>query len=279
MSTPAERFRHRVAAADAEIDLVEAALLIACSEYPALDIAAYLTRIEDLAQAFKRRLWPDISAADTLLRLNRFLFDEQGFSGNPDDYYDPRNSFLNDVLDRRCGIPITLAIIYLAIGRRAGLALEGVSFPAHFLVKCRLREGTVVLDPYAQGASLSLEDLQQRLRAMGGDISPGRAEVAALLEPASNKQILARLLRNLQQIYRRNREWLKMLAATDRIITLLPGHAEEYRNRGLIYLDLECFRAALSDFQVYLELLPNAKDAADVRQRVVELQGFTARLN
>ncbi len=133
MSAPSQRLRQMVAGPDEAINLAEAALWIACLEYPALDVAAYLDCIADMAEVLKKRLRPDISAADTIVMLNRYLFDELGFSGNTADYHDPRNSFLNEVLDRTRGIPITLAILYIEIGRRVGLPLHGVSFPGHFL--------------------------------------------------------------------------------------------------------------------------------------------------
>ena len=122
------------------IDLAEGALLIAADEYRGLDVRRYLARLEEMGTALKRRLRSDISATEALIALNRYVFDELGFSGNSDDYYDPRNSFLNDVIDRRLGIPITLSVVYIEIGTRVGLALQGVSFPAHFLVKCAVRD-------------------------------------------------------------------------------------------------------------------------------------------
>ena len=146
MTPQAERYANLVSGADEEINLAEGALLIASDEYVNLDIAAYLARLDQLAASLKRRLRPDISPADTILALNRFLFEEQGFTGNAADYYDPRNSFLNEVLDRKCGIPITLAVVYVEIGRRIGLTVQGVSFPGHFLVKCLLRNGAVACD-------------------------------------------------------------------------------------------------------------------------------------
>ena len=277
--TPTERWKEIVAGPEEEIDLVEAALLVAAPEYPGLDIAAYLARLAEIAAALKRRLRGDISPTETLIALNRYLFDELGFRGNIGDYSDPRNSFLNEVLDRRLGIPITLSLITVEVGRRVGLALHGVSFPGHFLVKCMLRDGAVVLDPYARGASLSLEDLQQRLGALRGGAMPAPDMVRHLLAAAGKKTMLARMLRNLKGIYRERRDLARALAAADRIIALEPGAAEEYRDRAGVYLDLECFRAALSDFRNYLMLKPAAEDAAVVQQRVVELQQIAARLN
>jgi regulator of sirC expression with transglutaminase-like and TPR domain len=274
-----ERFQCVVAADDATINLAEAALLIAAEEYRDLDVAAYLARLDDMAAALKRRLRPDISQADTVIALNRFLFDEHGFAGDAANYYDVRNSFLNDVLDRKRGIPITLALVYIEIGRRIGLPVQGVSFPAHFLVKCPLRDGTVVLDPYSKGASLSFDDLRQRVKALRNGAMPTRSMVAEMLAAAGNKEIIVRILRNLKGIYWHQKAWAKALRATDRIISVMPDAAEEYRDRGMIYLNLECFRAALFDLQAYLTMLPVARDAESVRLQVIELQAVAARLN
>ena len=279
MSATLTRLQEIVAGTDDAIDLAEAALIIASEEYRDLDIAAYLAQLDQMALTLKRRLRPDISQADTIIALNRFLFDELGFSGNAADYYDPRNSFLNEVLDRKRGIPITLALVYIEIGRRIGLPVQGVAFPAHFLVKCQLREGTVVLDPYAKGISLSMDDLLQRVKRLRDGAEPTRSAVAGMLAAATSKDILVRLLRNLKAIYTHHKEWMKALAAIDRIITILPETAEEYRDRGMIYLSLECYRAALFDLQAYLKMLPAAGDAEAVRQKVVEAQAIASRLN
>ncbi len=278
-SVAAQRFQQIVAGPDEAINLAEAALLIASEEYRDLDIAAYLARLDELGAALRRRLRPDISQADTIIALNRYLFEELGFSGNAADYYDPRNSFLNEVLDRKRGIPLTLALVYIEIGRRVGLPLQGVSFPAHFLVKCQLREGTVVLDPYAKGISLSLDDLRQRVKGLRSGAQPPKSVVAGMLAAASHRDILVRMLRNLKAIYSHHKDWLKALTATDRIITMMPELAEEYRDRGMIYLNLECYRAALFDLQAYLKMLPVAEDAETVRQKVVEAQAIASRLN
>jgi regulator of sirC expression with transglutaminase-like and TPR domain len=278
--TPATRWREIAACADHDIDLAEAALVIAAQEYRDLDVAGYLQRMAEIAATLKRRLRGDISTADAILALNRYLFDELGFSGNAVDYYDPRNSFLNDVLDRRLGIPITLSMVYVEIGQRVGLALRGVSFPGHFLVKCALRDGAVVIDPYARGASLGLDDLRQRLRVLrGGAAEPSDDAVRQMLVAASKKDILARVLRNLKTIYLQKQDLERALSACERIILLDPQSAEEYRDRAAIYSDLECFRAALEDYQRYLALQPKAGDADAVRGKVAELQQLAARLN
>lgn len=277
--TPAETWNEIVAAPEEEIDLVEAALVVAAEDYPGLDVAAYRARIDELAATLKRRLRADISPTDALIALNRYLFEELGFAGNVGDFYDPRNSYLNEVLDRRLGIPITLSLVHVEIGRRIGLAMHGVGFPGHFLTKCILRNGAVVMDSYARGASLGVEDLQQRLKVLRGGSLPTPDMVAQLLAAAGKKSILARLLRNLKGIYRERRDLARALAAADRIIALEPAAAEEYRDRAGLYLDMECFRAALSDFRNYLMLNPKAEDAAVVQRRVVELQQIAGRLN
>lgn len=279
MTPQAGRFAQVVSGPDEAINLAEAALLIAAEEYRELEIEAYLVRLDEMAGTLKRRLRADISQADTVIALNRYLFDELGFAGDAANYYDARNSFLNEVLDRRRGIPITLALVYIEIGRRVGLPVHGVAFPAHFLVKCNLRDGTVVLDPYAKGASLSFDELRRRIRALRNGVEPTKSMVATMLVAASNREILARILRNLKGIYSHHKEWMKALTATDRIISVMPEFAEEYRDRGMIYLNLECFRAALFDFQAYLKMLPVARDADTVRQKVVELQALASRLN
>jgi regulator of sirC expression with transglutaminase-like and TPR domain len=262
-----------------EVNLAEGALLIAADEYENLDVDGYLMRIEDMAATLRRRLRGDIGPTESLLALNRYVFDELGFAGNTDDYYDPRNSFLNDVIERRLGIPITLAVVYIEIGRRIGLPLAGVSFPAHFLVKCTLREGTIVIDPYARGASLAIGDLQERLKSFSREIELDPAVLTAVLAAAGPKEILARMLRNLRGIYKNRGERLKALAATNRIVALLPESADDYRERGDLHAELECFRAGVADFRQYLKLRPDAHDSETIARRIAELEPLVARLN
>ena len=272
------RFQALIDRPDDEIDLAEGALLIAKKAYPDLDIGDYLSRIDRLAHGVSERLPAAASETDRILALNRYLFEELGFGPNVEDYYDQRNSFLNDVLERRVGIPISLSVLYIEVGRRVGLPLQGVSFPGHFLVKCKLEQGVVILDPYGSGTSLSLQDLQQRLRATrGGEVS--RAIVAAMLVAADKKQILARMLRNLKGIYLEQGDHNRALSVMDWIVSVIPGDAAEVRDRGLLFLRLEGFRAALRDLERYLALAPSADDAPQIRTRIVELRQTVARLN
>jgi regulator of sirC expression with transglutaminase-like and TPR domain len=219
-----------------------------------------------------------------VVALNHFLFDELGYSGNADNYYDPRNSYLNEVLDRRTGIPLTLSVLYLEVGRRIGLALEGVSFPGHFLVRLPLRGAMLVLDPFSGGEPQSEADLRARLRRVIPEGGAGRVPVEELpldqfLEPAGKRQILARLLRNLKGIYRETDKPERLLEVLNRMLMVAPEAHGELRERGLVYQRLECYRAALKDLSDYSTLEPDAADLEEVRAKVLELSALCARLN
>ena len=273
-----ERFERLAALADEQIDVVEGALLIAKSAYADLDIEHYAARIQALGQTLRERIPAEASTAARIGALNRFLFEEQGFAPNAEDYYDPRNSYLNEVLERRIGIPITLSIVYMEVGRRIGLPLHGVPFPGHFLVKCPLEQGLVVLDPYAGGRSLTTGDLQARvLDARGGEVSP--AIVVGMLASATSRQILARMLRNLKTIHLEKKDYLRALPIMHWLLMLGPGDAGEMRDRGMAYVKLECFRAAVTDLEKYLALSPNAQDLEEIRGELIELRRRAARLN
>ena len=279
MSAASDRWERIASARSDDVSLAEGALLIAAEEYEGLDVDRYLERIDEMGAVLRRRLRSDISTAEALIALNRYVFEELGFSGNTDDYYDPRNSYLNDVIERRVGIPITLAVVYIEIGRRIGLSLQGVSFPTHFLVKCVLREGAIILDPYARGASLGVDDLQERLRSVSEGLELDPTLVASLLTPAAPADIFARMLRNLRAIHLERGEHLKALCASNRILGLQPDAADEYRERGELYDKLECVRAALADFRHYLKLNPQARDSDRVARRMADLEPLAARLN
>jgi regulator of sirC expression with transglutaminase-like and TPR domain len=258
--------------------LAEAALLLAKDEYPELDVPRYLARLDEYARSIRARLPKAAGVEDRLVALNQFLFEELGFSGNTDDYYDPRNSFFNEVLDRKLGIPITLSILYLEMAWRLGLELEGVSFPGHFLVKLPTAAGDMVLDPFFGGTPLSEEDLVDRLEETVGDHATGLS-LSSLLEPADKKDILVRLLRNLKVIYLKSGNYEKALNVLHRILLINPEMTDERRERGEIYERLECLRAAADDYRGYLEGAPLAPEAQRVRRRLIELERQIARFN
>jgi len=269
---------------DARIDLAHACLMIAQDAYPDLAVERYLGDIERMAMRLRPRLPQAGGAEERVARLNEFMYGELGFRGNTDDYYDPRNSYLNDVMDRRTGIPITLAVLYMALGRRVGLPLEGVSFPGHFLVRLRLRAGVLVLDPFAAGAPQSEADLRERLArvippGVAGDVPVSELPLDQFLDAASNRQILARVLRNLKAIYRENDQPERLLAVLNRMVIVAPEAAAELRDRGIVYQRLECYRAALKDLSDYVEREPDAPDLDEVRVRLMEVSSRCARLN
>lgn len=274
-----ERLAKIAKVAEQDFNLAEAALLIAMDEYPALDVEAYLRRLDELASGVQRMLPAQAGLEDTLVTLNQYLFVEQGFSGDTENFDDPRNSFLNEVLDRKRGIPITLSIIYMEVGRRLGLPLKGVSFPGHFLVKFSTREGEVVLDPFSGGSLMSKEDLEEMLEETYGAADAINAPLERLLNAAGNKEILVRMLRNLKGTYLRRERFDKALTVVDRILLLQPDQPDEIRDRGRIYEHLECFRAALENYQSYLTLRPGASDAPDAHRRIAELKQIVAYLN
>ena len=288
MTAGFDQFAELVSREDDRIELARACLQIAQDAYPGLDVDGYVGEIDRLATRLRARFAPESVAEDRVIALNEFLFDDLGFGGNTDDYYDPRNSYLNEVIDRRTGIPITLSVLYMEIGRRIDLPFEGVSFPGHFLVRLRLRGGTLVLDPFSGGAPQSEDELRARLqrvipRAAAGS-NADRVPVADLpldqfLEPAGKRQILARLLRNLKGVYREKDKPERLLEVLNRMIIVAPEAAGERRDRGYVYQRLECWRPALQDLTDYLEREPDAADLYEVRARMMELSRRCARLN
>jgi regulator of sirC expression with transglutaminase-like and TPR domain len=266
-------------AKDQDIPLFSTALLIAQDEYPTLDRAAYESRLHDYTHRLDALL-RDTSAAPAQLRcLNQFVFDELGFSGDEQDYYDPRNSYLNDVLDRRLGNPISLAVLQIELAQRLGVPLEGVSFPGHFLVRLPLDEGIVVLDPFQKGRSLDAAELRRRARTHLDTHDIDDARLARMLEPASHRAILTRMLRNLKGVYVEREQWDKALRCSDRLLTLDAHQPAEYRDRGNFYLRLGHISAARNDLRRYLALMPQADDIDTVTQQLSEFGTNSARLN
>ena len=277
MNTGLERFAELVSRE--QFDLAQASLLLAQDVYPDIDVQAYLGRLDDMAAAIRRRFASDAFAEQKVQALNHYLFSEMGFSGNVDNYYDPRNSYLNEVMERRTGIPITLSILYLELGRRLGLNMRGISFPAHFLVKLSVKRGQLVLDPFLAGEAQSETDLRQRLAKVLPAAMAEKASLDQYLEAATPRQIVARVLRNLKNIYMQDARLENALAVMHRMLLVVPESAEELRDRGVLYQRLECFRAALSDLRNYVRRRPEAPDVVDVHGKIVELQQACAKLN
>jgi regulator of sirC expression with transglutaminase-like and TPR domain len=279
-----EPFTQLLAGGDERIELARACLLIAEDAYPGLDVEGYVNEVARLALRLRARLSRTAGAEEKVVELNQFLFDELGYTGNAEEYYDPRNSYLNEVIERRTGIPITLSVLYMELGRKIGLPLEGVSFPGHFLVRVRMRGGMLVLDPFAGGEPQTEDELRARLeRVIPRDVTGGvpvrDLPLEQFLEPATNRQILARLLRNLKGIYRQAEMPERMLDVLNRALVVSPDSSSDLRDRGVVYEQLQAYRAALRDLADYVAREPDAADIDEMRAKLIELSSRCARLN
>ena len=268
-STTRERFAQLINSSEEDLNLAEAALLIAQEEQPDLDIAAYLGRLDELAARVRSRLSESPSSADIIQELNAVLFDEEGLVGNQSNYMDPYNSFLNEVLDRKLGIPISLSVVYIEVGNRLGVPLVGVGFPGHFVVKYQGPDGETILDPFQGGSIVSQEQMENKLRSMYGPNNPFVAQLPKLLAAVSKKDILLRMLRNLKQIYTQKEDLERALSVMERILLLAPDHPVEVRDRGAIHHRMGHQQLAVRDFQRYLQLAPKAEDAKAIRAVMV----------
>ena len=270
------RFARLVAQPDASIELAHAALLVAAEEKPGLDVEHYRAQLYELGLTARERLAQDEDAGSPVVALNKFIFEELGFTGNQTDYYDPRNSLLSDVLERRTGIPITLSVVYMEIGRRAGLHVEGIGLPGHFIVRVGDGRGKPrLVDPF-NGKIVDAEDCQERLDTIYG----GQAPLTDLhLRPVSTRDILARLLRNLKGIYAQAGLYRRALSIIERILLVAPDAVEERRDRGALLAQLGRYGEAIRDVQAYLERAANPPDAERVREQLQKMQTQLARLN
>jgi regulator of sirC expression with transglutaminase-like and TPR domain len=279
MISPDQRLSKLVRVPEPLVNIAECALVIAQHEYPALDIAHYLRELDLLAVRLQQRIPVDAGKPHIIAMLNHYLFRELGYNGDLDDYYDPRNSCLNDVIERRKGIPITLSIMYMEIARRLGLPLQGVSFPGHFLVKCAIDQGVIVLDPFNRGISLSERDLRERLKQTSGVALESQPPLNVLLHAATQREILSRLARNLKGIYSDRGELEKLLAITNFILAIYPDDGKELRDRAMTYYKLDCFRAALADFERLVSVDSDAADDEALHAIIDELQQKSRSLN
>ncbi|MGB3394321.1 MAG: SirB1 family protein [Stenotrophomonas sp.] len=265
--------------ADTELSLFATALLIARDEYPELDPL----RCDRLLQAHADHLRTEVSAIGEwplkVAAINHHLFNELGYSGDHDGYYDPRNSYLNEVVTRRLGNPLSLALVQMEVSRRLGLPLEGVSFPGHFLVRLPVEEGVLVMDPFNGGRPLGVDELRERARSNLGGQTPDDQILARILDPAPPRAILIRILRNLHGVYAEAGQWDRAARSADRILKLAPEQNEALRDRGMAYLQLGHGAGARSDLAGYLQREPGAADTSQVRDRLIELGSERPRLH
>jgi len=269
-SSPRSEFTREVNRSRGEIDLARAALLIAKEEYPQLPVERYLGRLDQLAEEVKDRLDSETAAPIVLQEVVATLYERNGFRGNRAAYYDPRNSFLSDVLDRRTGIPLTLGIVILEVGRRVGLPLEGVNFPGHFLVRLRGEGLNLLVDPFDQGTIRFEDQAQQLLDRVYGGMVRVRDD---FLKSASPRDMLVRLLTNLKGVYGNVHDHRRALAAVERILIIHPTAPAEIRDRGTILAQMGRTEEALRQLEWYLDYAPEASDAERIQALVDELRG------
>ncbi|HEX7733704.1 MAG TPA: transglutaminase-like domain-containing protein [Ktedonobacteraceae bacterium] len=282
-----QEFTNLIMGDDAGIDLARAALLIAAEEYPTLDYDQLLARLEELAEQVRTRMVnldmqpanPPVTVNecfDVLHSMNGVLFEQERFRGNRIDYYNPQNSFLNRVLERRLGIPLTLSLIYMEVGKRLGLRIAGIGMPFHFIVRCELQDASIYIDPYEKGKFLSEQDCRDRLSQIfknQADFDP------SWLEPLSAKQLLARMLTNLKNLYRHKGDYSRALMACDRLLLINPDQPAELHDRGILHFHLKHYSRAIHDLGKYVELAPQADNVEEVRQQIKMIRQLIAMMN
>lgn len=261
---------------DSTLALTEAAISLAHDEYPTLDTQAVLAEIDGLARTLERRIPRDAVPVQQLRLLNRYFFHDLGFAGNVNDYYAGDNSYPHEVLRTRRGIPISLAVIYIELASQIGLTARGVAFPGHFLVKVKMPQGEVVIDPFT-GQSLSRDELDERLapyKRRQGLLGEFDMPLGLFLQSATPREVLARMLRNLKEIHRSAEDWPRLLAVQRRLVVLLPREWDERRDRGLAQAELGIYDAAADDLDSYVKHSPQAEDRRAIAARAAELRAL-----
>lgn len=255
---------------DYEIDVARAGMLLAAAEYPRLNVERELFAFQRLAGSISNKLLDDDDPLYCVNVISERLFDDLGFRGDADNYYDPRNSYLNQVLERRAGIPITLAVVYMEVGRRLKVPLVGIGMPGHFLVRHREIEN-LYIDAFSGGILLSEEECRNILSdRIHGDLNWSRE----MLRPVSNREIVARMIRNLKAIYMAERDFVRALTVSEFALALDPHSAMDRRDRGVVHYQLGHSAEALDDLVYYLDFAPNGPDAEGVHALVAELRSF-----
>ena len=275
-------FAARAGGADADVDLADCALRVGRIADARLDVAGAATQLDSLARDADARL-RDAAPGRRADRLAAFLFDELGFSGNADDYYDPQNSYLHRVLERRQGLPITLSILLIEVGRRLGVTVEGVGAPQHFLVRvaadAEAGGAWRYLDPFHGGREIDQDalrdDMARRFSAGRRAGPPGADATELFLSAVTKRQILARVLQNLKLAGARRRDFATALGAAEHLVALTPWALDEIRDRGMVAAQLGLSEVALHDLRTYQEQMPDAPDAAQVEHVVRRLEHDT----
>ncbi|MEW6126534.1 MAG: transglutaminase-like domain-containing protein [Acidobacteriota bacterium] len=261
---------------ESDIRLGEAALLIAAEEYPRLDVALYLEKLENIAQHTAFRIGNATHVLDIINAINTTLFDELGFQGNRENYYDPRNSFLNEVIDRRQGIPITLSVVYIEVARMLRLPIQGIGLPGHFIVGYLKETPPIFIDVFNNGRLLGENACADLVAGMsGGKIKFNPNQLA----PVTKKQMLTRMLANLLNVYASSQDLRRAISAIERILLLMPDSLPHIRDYGLLLAQVERNNEAIAQLERYLKLAANADDAETIRKQIKLLRQEQARLN
>ena len=271
--TPLEYFASLVQSDD-DFALFEAAVCLGQDEYPDMDVQSVMGDVDLLLARVKRRLASDAGPVQKLRILNQFFFQDLDFGGNLNDFYDPDNSFIHVMLRTRRGIPISLAVLWMELAQGLGLSVHGVGFPGHFLVKVHLPMGQAVIDPL-NGKSLSREQLSEQLepfRRRSGLLDEFEAPLGLYLQAAGPREIMARMLRNLKEVFTMQRDWERLLAVQERLIILLPDSWPEYRDRGFTHAELGRAGLALSDLECYLSHAEGLVDVEAITRRMDALR-------
>lgn len=266
-----QQFHQEIKQAESQINLAKAALYIACEEYADLDFEEYLNAFDIMAEEVKKRLQETSYPLKTIKILNRYLYEDLQFQGDRQNYYDPRNSFLNKVLDRRMGIPITLSLVYLEIAKRIDFPMVGIGMPGHFLIRPDFTDAGIFVDAFNKGEILFEQDceaLLEQLYKHPVKIKPH------FLEPITKKQFLARMLTNLKFIYLNRQKLKKAVATVERILLIFPDNLSEIRDRGLLYYQLELWSQAKSDLQFYVNHAPLSTDIRQIREILARLDSM-----
>lgn len=258
------------------LPLDRAALTLALEEYPDLNIQDYLRRLDTLAARVGTLAGIDHSAVNVIESINEVLFVQEGLRGNSEDYYDPRNSFLNEVLDRKLGAPISLSVIYMEIARRISFTVEGIGFPGHFLVKHVANEREIIIDAFELGRILTPNDCQELLdKIHNGTVMLN----AAMLQPMGKRAIITRMLYNLKGIYTQREQYYKAISVIDKILALNPGTHSEIRDRGILYMQTSLFARALADLEFYLAHAVAPDDVSYLQSHIKMLRGIVCEPN
>jgi regulator of sirC expression with transglutaminase-like and TPR domain len=266
----------RLLAGNGHVDLARIALEIGRDAYPEIDIEAYLVRIHHLADRARTRFRPGSGAREILGQINWVLFIEEEFRGNQEDYYDPRNSYLNEVLDRGLGIPITLSVVYGAMAEQLGLAVSGVDLPLHFMLRIDEGDQTHFVDPFYGGAVYDRHSCEQKL----SEIAERALTLPnAAIEPCSNQILISRMLRNLKVIYGRLGDLASLLPIQRRLTALNRRDPGELRDLGILCVQADLLAEAIEPLQGYLELSPGGNDAGEISELVGALRREVARWN